>query len=161
MIDNHSEISFFVPGIPRPGGSKQPFINRKTGRMFVKEDCEKNPQWRTDVKVFALPVAPETPWLGPLALDVDFFFPRIKGHFGTGKKADILKATAPAHHTVKPDRTKILRALEDALTGLIWRDDAQIVDGRIRKFYVKEGEAPLPGARVTVRRLVDGKDGES
>ena len=31
--------------------------------------------------------------------------------------------------------TKLVRAVEDALTGLVWRDDAQVVVQTVRKRY--------------------------
>jgi crossover junction endodeoxyribonuclease RusA len=39
------------------------------------------------------------------------------------------------HHVVPPDCDKICRAIGDALTGILWADDAQIADLSARKFY--------------------------
>jgi Holliday junction resolvase RusA-like endonuclease len=39
------------------------------------------------------------------------------------------------HPTVKPDLTKLLRAVEDALTGVVWRDDSQIIHQVVNKEY--------------------------
>jgi Holliday junction resolvase RusA-like endonuclease len=36
---------------------------------------------------------------------------------------------------VMPDATKLLRGLEDALTGVVWHDDAQIVSQHVEKRY--------------------------
>ena len=36
---------------------------------------------------------------------------------------------------MRPDATKLVRAVEDALTGLVWRDDAQVVIQTVRKRY--------------------------
>jgi Holliday junction resolvase RusA-like endonuclease len=38
-------------------------------------------------------------------------------------------------HTVKPDLDKLLRSLKDALTRILWRDDAQVVSVCISKAY--------------------------
>src|SRR5690349_2337829 len=38
-------------------------------------------------------------------------------------------------HVVKPDLSKLLRATEDALTGIIYADDAQIIGANIGKEY--------------------------
>lgn len=68
---------------------------------------------------------------GPVTLRVTFVRPRPAGHYGrTG-----LRPSAPAHPTVRPDLTKMLRALEDALTGVVWRDDAQVVHLDVVKAY--------------------------
>ena len=133
---------FFVPGIPQPGGSKRGFIHRHTGRVVVVEDAKRNKDWRTSVmQVAGEMLAGHGQLTGPVRLDVTFIMPRPKGHFGRGRKAGVLKATAPTYHTVKPDRTKLLRSTEDALTqcGMCWRDDTQIVTGQVTKIY---GEQP-------------------
>lgn len=52
-----------------------------------------------------------------------------------------------------PDRRKHdvdnVKAFLDALTGIVWRDDGQIVDLRIRKYLGREN----PGVDLTVRRV--------
>ena len=71
--------------------------------------------------------------------------PRPKGHYRTGKNALILRKNAPEHPTTKPDATKLLRSTEDALTGILWKDDAQIWCQNVTKTY---GECP--GAQIQV-----------
>ena len=34
------EISFWVPGIPKPAGSKRGFVNRKTGGVIITDACK-------------------------------------------------------------------------------------------------------------------------
>jgi Holliday junction resolvase RusA-like endonuclease len=68
-------------------------------------------------------------------LEVLFVLPRPKGHHGTGRNAGVPKASAPQWPTVKPDTTKLLRAVEDACTSILWRDDAQIVIQTACKVY--------------------------
>ena len=75
----------------------------------------------------------------PLNLEVDFYVPRPKGHFG--KRG--LRLSAPAFPTVKPDATKLLRAVEDALTGIVWRDDAQVVEQHVSKLYGEPARAEI------------------
>ena len=48
----------------------------------------------------------------------------------------------------KPDATKMLRAVEDAMTGIAWLDDAQIVRQVVTKRYAECDQKP--GANVTV-----------
>lgn len=134
-------IEFFVPGIPKPAGSKRFFgLSKKTGRAIISDDSGKAGQdWRGDVKTFAVQCKPETPWTGPVGMELTFAFPRPKSHFGGGKNADVLKASAPSCHIIKPDATKITRAVEDALTGIIWRDDSQIIEQHIRKTFGNSG----------------------
>jgi len=37
--------------------------------------------------------------------------------------------------TVKPDLTNLRKAAEDGLTGVVWKDDAQVVMGQTVKVY--------------------------
>ncbi len=141
-----SAIEFFVPGIPQPGGSKKGFLNRRTGRVVVLEDAKRNKEWRACVVLAAHQAHSGEPYGGPVRLDITFHMPRPKGHFGAGKSAGKLRPSAPRFHTIRPDRTKLLRSTEDALTDAgIWRDDTQVVAGEIRKVY-----ASRPGAWIRI-----------
>lgn len=105
--------------------------------------------WRKAVADAALSVFGDACWLdGPLTLGVCFFFPRPKGHFGTGRNAERLKPSAPIFHTVTPDTDKLLRAIGDALTGIVYRDDSQLAQVVGFKFY-----GPEPGAVIVVDQL--------
>jgi Holliday junction resolvase RusA-like endonuclease len=133
---------FFVPGIPQPGGSKRAFTVKKPDGgigVRVEDDAKHGKPWRVAVAWAAKAAHQGPPLDGPLWLAVTFTMPRPKGHFG--KRG--LRKSAPLRPTVKPDTTKLLRALEDACTGILWRDDAQIVVQHVSKEY---GEHP--GARV-------------
>lgn len=144
-------VSFFVPGIPAPGGSKRGFaFRRKNGTtgVSITEDCKRSSPWRAVVQHAAATAARETgtallPGV-PLVLGVTFYMPRPKSHFGKHG----VKATAPAYPATKPDATKLLRPLEDACKGILWVDDAQIVDQHARKFYA--GQYTPVGASVVV-----------
>lgn len=148
-------LDFFIAGIPAPGGSKRGFpIRRKNGTVGVAitEDCTRSAPWRAVVQLAAQEVRVKADWLlgfldYALVLDVTFYMPRPKSHF-TSK--GLLRPTAPVYPTKKPDRTKLLRLLEDSCTGVLWHDDAQIVDGGIRKLYADPYNPP--GARVIVMR---------
>ena len=73
---------------------------------------------------------------GALSVTIHCYFRRPKGHFGTGKKAEVLKANAPYWHTSKPDFDNVAKAACDVLTQLgVWKDDAQIVQSTITKRY--------------------------
>ena len=142
-------MRFFVPGIPRPAGSKRPIVSKTTGRSFVVDSSgQKGKDWRGDVKRFAMDADYEKPLDCAVQLHVYFYLPRPKNHYRTNGN---LKDWAPRHHTKRPDATKLLRAIEDALTGVCWTDDALIVRQRVEKCYVGLGR-PVPGAVVEVLR---------
>ena len=37
-----------------------------------------------------------------------------------------VKNSSPVHHLQKPDTDKLIRAILDALTGIIYKDDSQV-----------------------------------
>ncbi len=129
-----------VVGLPKPGGSKRAFINRKTGRPIITEDCKRSKIWRQEVqdawhRAREKGKVPERPFDGLLSVEVIFFLPRPKSHFRTGKYSGILRDSAPKYPMTKPDLTKLWRSTEDALTGLLWKDDAQIIVQCLYKCY--------------------------
>ena len=139
-------VQFFVPGIPKPGGSKRAFINRKTGRAIVTEDCKGSKDWRTAV-AFAADQAFQEPLTGPLAALFEFLVLRPQGHFGTGKNADCVRQSAPPYPAVRPDLTKLIRSTEDALKAIAWVDDAQVVTQRAIKRYAQRA-----GCLITIEQ---------
>lgn len=70
-----------------------------------------------------------------VAVALRFGLPRPKGHWGTGRNADRLKPSAPAWPATKPDVDKLERAVLDALTGVLWADDSQVVILSADKVY--------------------------
>ena len=128
-------VQFRVVGTPRPGGSKKGFFNKALGRVMIVDACAGNKTWRQDVKQAAITVLePSAPLLdGCLMLDVTFYLQRPQGHYGSGKNAAQVKDSAPPFPNHMPDTTKLLRSTEDALTGILWVDDARITDQQARK----------------------------
>lgn len=141
-------VEFVALGRAQPAGSKKAIpiyrgtgtARRFTGRAAVVDDAKRSKPWRAVVAaaaVDAFTVVGNADGLldGPLALEVDFYVARPRGHYGTGRNARQLRPSAPTYPAVRPDLTKLLRALEDALTGIVWRDDAQVVTQTARKWY--------------------------
>lgn len=145
-------LEFFVPGVPAPGGSKKGFVNPRTKRVVIVDDAgQKNKDWRNSVK-FAARDAIHEAFSGPVSLDVTFYMPRPKAHYRANGE---LKPSAPRFHTTKPDRTKLLRSTEDALSDAgVWRDDTQVVDGPVRKVYADD--VSKTGARIVIKALSGG-----
>lgn len=147
------EVRFFVPGIPQPGGSKKgiPFKTKAGAwRAAVVEDAAQNAPWRAKVSLFASQSFP-APLTGPIEFSFHFVMPRPKHHYRTGKWSALLKPDAPTAHTIKPDATKLIRSTEDALKGIAWHDDCQVVMQSASKLY-----GATPGCWVTIRPFVEG-----
>jgi Holliday junction resolvase RusA-like endonuclease len=141
-------ISFDVYGIPkaqpRPRAFARKMGNKYVARVFEAGTAE---EWKSLIAAAAKPHTPPTPILGPVRVDLRFFFPRPKSHFLTGKNAAFLRDDAPWWHTAKPDRDNLEKAVLDALTQLggFWRDDSQVCDGWVLKQYGSH-----PGVMVSI-----------
>jgi Holliday junction resolvase RusA-like endonuclease len=150
-------VSFWVAGHPRPHGSKRAFPIKKrdgtvVGYSVVDASGEEGRAWRSQVRDSAIAAFGEFRKVleGPIALALTFHLLRPKGHFGTGRNSNFLKDHAPSHPLGPPDVLKLARAVEDSLTSVVWRDDAQIVSELLLKRY---GETE--GVQVQVFQEVD------
>ena len=135
-------IEITVIGLPQPAGSKKAFpIRRADGSVgvAVSDANPKAREWKALVLDAARQQHDGPPFTEALRLEITFNVPRPKSHFGTGRSSLILKRSAPKFPTGRPDCTKLVRGTEDALTGVLWRDDAQIVDQVISKRYGRAG----------------------
>ncbi len=125
-------IEFFVPGIPQPQGSKRAFVIRKNGaltnRVAITEDNKKVAPWRDSV-IYAAMKQPGSGCCAsahvPVWIVMEFRFRRPSGHHGkAGLNAQGRRRPFP---TGKPDGDKLERAVNDALTGILFHDDSQVV----------------------------------
>lgn len=73
---------------------------------------------------------------GAINLVCEFFYDRPKSHFGTGRNSGKLKESSPKYKTTMPDLSKLVRCVEDALTGIAWKDDNQVVSITARKRWL-------------------------
>jgi Holliday junction resolvase RusA-like endonuclease len=137
-----------VVGTPRPGGSKTARYNKKTGKAWTAPANEHTATWRSSVTDAAVKVRPAELLSGPLMVVYFFYFNRPKCHYNS---KGVLKPSAPQHHTKMPDKTKLERSTEDALTGIVWRDDAQVCQGFSYKLYCHSGI--LEGAKIVVEEI--------
>lgn len=129
-------LQFTVYGEAATAGSKKAFPIIRGGqfiRNIVTDDVgAKGKSWRSAVQDAARAAFARDDLLrGALGVTFTFYVPRNKGHFG----AKGLKPSAPAYPAKRPDVLKLARAVEDAITGIVWADDAQIVDEHLEKRY--------------------------
>lgn len=137
-------ITFFVPGTPKPQGSKRAFINRKTGRPIITEQVN-NKDWKATVQSRAIEIVGEQqPLLGPIDVELVFFLNRPKSHPKT-------RRTWPAS---MPDIDKLARAVLDALTAVCFKDDGQIVHLLVVKEWAVD-DVQASGVRVRVTQPAD------
>lgn len=70
-----------------------------------------------------------------VTLDAEFVLPRPAGHFTS---AGALTKSAPLFPR-RPDVSKLLRAIEDAMTGVVYADDSQVTRAVVVKRYAIRG----------------------
>lgn len=135
-----------VRGLPAPQGSK-----RHVGGGRMVEQSKAVGPWREAVRAETQRVMNgNDPLAGPVMVSAVFSLPRPKGHYGTGRNAGQVKASAPPVPSGKPDVDKLARALLDGLTmGGAWSDDAQVVELATMKRYGQ------PGCQVSIKKWRD------
>lgn len=135
-------IAFTVYGRAEPQGSSRAWV--KNGKAHVTSANKKLKPWRqmlTQVAVCEATALGSMPLAGkhiPVRLTLDCYFERPPS---IPKKR--------THMVVKPDADKLLRAANDALTGVLYADDAQVVDARVRKHYGSPERVEIRMERIT------------
>lgn len=146
-------LTINVIGVPVPQGSK---VANRHGGGVRDSNAKKLKPWRADVAGTAQEVAAHEGWARldePAQVDITFYMPRLKGHYGTGRNDGVLKPTAPKYVQAKPDIDKLARAILDALTDAdILRDDSRVARLVVEKRYA---DGPT-GARITITPLEVG-----
>lgn len=139
-----------MPGLAKTAGSKRAFMPKGARFPIVVDDAGvPGKDWRGDVKHFASIAVKDLsgyPLSGPLRLDLRFVMQRPQNHM---RKDGTVKPKAPGWHISKPDGLKMARAIEDALTGILWQDDKQIAFQTWSKRYGTQ-----PGCEVRLTPLV-------
>lgn len=131
-------ISFTVYGTPAPAGSKRAFRGKgaSAGRILLTDASKRSKPWQALIRQVAGEAMAGRELLRcPLDVVLRFYVRRPKGHYGTGRNAGKLRGSAPPYPASKPDVLKLARAVEDALTGIVYADDALIVREVLYKRY--------------------------
>lgn len=133
------EIAFELHGKPATQGSKRAYTYRKQGGGIgarVEEHGKHFKSWRALVVDAATEAYDGDPVKGPMVLTVRIIRQRPASHFGTGRNVNNLKPSAIyAKPVQRPDSLKICRGIEDALSGVVWVDDSQIIRHVITKEF--------------------------
>lgn len=90
-----------------------------------------------------------------LTLEATSFLKRPGGDWGTGRNAHLVKDSADAFPTGRPDADKLLRAVCDALAEVVYHNDAQVTDMVSRKRYGVPTAANPTGEGLRVRIWVN------
>lgn len=123
-------ITFEIPGPPQGKARARTFYNHKSGHM-ASITPEKTVLYENLVKMSYQQVSDYLSYK-PLRIYIHAYFEPAKSISKT-KRIDML--TAKIRPTKKPDIDNIAKVVLDALNGIAYKDDTQVVALEIRKFY--------------------------
>lgn len=134
-------LDFTIHMRAEPQGSARAFVIPGTNRATITHDNKKIKPFRSELAKMAIVelAGRSQPLFGkhvPVHVSIAFHFQRP----ASAKKR--------FHPAVKPDLDKLQRAVLDALTGVAFHDDAQVVSISAKKYY-----APHDHVRVAVWRV--------
>jgi Holliday junction resolvase RusA-like endonuclease len=119
-------VSFTVTGVARPKGSTRSWRHPATGAIITGPASGGLKGWESAVRAQAQRLAEQRVFFGgPVRLLVTFTFARPKS----------VSVKKRAYMVVAPDLSKLVRGIEDAMTGVLYRDDSQITEIVARKVY--------------------------
>jgi len=132
---NERRVSFVVYSRAAPQGSK-----RHIGNGVMIESSKRVKPFRADVRKAAESAAlpPDWPMAAPMRVGLRFHFARPKSHFKGNGVA--LSKSAPEEATSHGlgDLEKLARSVNDALSGVLFNDDRQVVEMHLAKAYDSE-----------------------
>ncbi len=168
MIPEQYDIKVIIPGEPkyeirhgqqlRPRkdtGVKVKMSDGETVTLYRLKDLyihnyDPNTAAKKDIRRLSTCMAPRPIFDCPLRVDTIFYYEHLKGHYGTGRNAGKLKASAPTYKSTKPDRDNADKIYLDALEGLFWVNDSRICAGEILKLYAK-----IPRTEIYITKLAE------
>jgi Holliday junction resolvase RusA-like endonuclease len=168
-------IAFSVAGLPMPQGSKTAkivgkrvnyggavaIIAPKVILVEVADMATKTRKsyalkaWRSKIEIAATlalgKLGTHNLIEGPVLLECEFVFERPGSHYT--KTTHKLTKRAPLSPG-KPDLGHLVRAVEDALSAIVYKDDAQVAryGNTLKRYAEHEGEGA--GVRIRVREIL-------
>ena len=136
-------LKIVIPGSPI--GQGRPKFSTINGHPKAY-DPEKSRNYKAYVRMLATQAMKETGFEmidGPCAVRINAFFEVPKSKSKRFREAALKGTERP---TKKPDADNIVKAIQDALNGLTYKDDACIVELACNKYY---GEIPQVEVLVT------------
>ncbi|SHN77413.1 RusA family crossover junction endodeoxyribonuclease [Desulfitobacterium chlororespirans] len=132
-----TEISFVIPGKPM---GKQRARTLKTGRSYTPQETV---NYETLVKQIYIMQHFARQLEGAIEGEITAYYP-IPQSAGKKKREQML--SGQIRPTTKPDWDNIGKIVCDSLNGLAYRDDAQIVECVVKKYY-----SDMPRVEVKLR----------
>lgn len=137
-------VQFFVPGKPQGKGRPRAVARGKFVRMYTPA---KTATYESTVALAASQaMAGREPFTGPVEALMTMVLP-VPSSWSRRKQADATAGLVVP--TTKPDMDNVVKAVFDAVNGIVWTDDVQVVGLRVRKVY-----GATPGVQVIVSPYV-------
>lgn len=142
---------FFAHGVPAPQGSKR-LVRLRTGRVMMLEDSKRVMPWRAVVAAAA--AAARIP-LFESDVEVSISARWVRPVTHLNKDGSVRRSSPPRPGYADCD--KLARAVCDALAGIAYRNDRQVVRLHVERRWCESGEAP--GAAISVDAVEDPRIG--
>lgn len=147
-------LLFSMSGLPRGQGRPRATVRKAGKRAFATVyKAKEDRQYETSIAAVARGVMGDRPPLtGALSVSMRFRMP-IPASATKARRAAMAAGEVP--HTSKPDGSNMQKAVEDAMSGVVFTDDSQIVRGFWSKIY-----SDNPGVDVRIAPLEPQESGE-
>lgn len=138
-------VVFSVPGKPK---GKARARTKKNGQTYTPKETV---EYEDKVKAYYLESQPRQKFFNkePLAVGI---YARFEIPKRTTKAEKLAMMRGDKSPTVKPDADNIAKIICDALNGLAYGDDSQIVNLTVSKTYIRQ-EDMQPHVTVTIESL--------
>ena len=138
-------IVIHITGHPVPQGRPRAAVISGHAVLYKPKQSR---QWENDARQVARQkMGSRTPLTGCLSLEMGVSLTPPQSWPSWKYEAAIEGKIRP---TGRPDVSNYLKAAEDALNGVVWIDDSQVVSITVHKVY-----GQTPGVRLTVREIED------
>jgi Holliday junction resolvase RusA-like endonuclease len=135
-------IQFTVYGEPVAQGRPR-FSNQ--GEFTKVYDPAKSKDFKKYVKLVAAEHRPPQLLEGSIKMDVKIYKPTLKSF---SKKKAAQAEEGALRPVTKPDVDNYVKGVKDALKSVIWKDDSQVVDLHISKWY-----SSVPRIEITIEEM--------
>jgi Holliday junction resolvase RusA-like endonuclease len=141
----NAPLQVTVYGEARPAGALAIGLAKNGRRYLHHRDGQSLTGWKQAITAEVAPHVTGELATCAVSIAATFYVARPAYHFGTGRNAGRLKPSAPAFPVKRSggDLDKLARALLDALTGIVYRDDSQVVELDLRKRFADSGPIRL------------------
>lgn len=143
-------IKFTVPGLPIAQPRQRSRVANMNGKFITQNYTPtKSPvnAFKAAVQMAAAKAFNGPLLTGPVFVQLSFRLDRKK--YQIKKRGD----NPPLYGNRKPDLDNLMKGLCDALNGVVWRDDSQVVEVNMTKTIAAGCESP--GVDVTIGELDD------